>query len=92
MKIFTISCMLLCTILCAPAFAEDEKAENKTEYQNDCESFDDDTLGGILTSQQGCCSRHNGICGCRYGRVLCCDGTLSPTCRCLKDDTVEEVL
>lgn len=33
--------------------------------------------------QQGCCSWHNGVCGCSYtGRTLCCDGTTSPSCRC----------
>lgn len=33
-------------------------------------------------NQKGCCSWHGGVCGCRGGRALCCDGTLSPTCRC----------
>jgi len=34
--------------------------------------------------KQGCCSWHGGVCGCDSvtGRVLCCDGTLSPTCTC----------
>ena len=31
---------------------------------------------------RGCCSYHDGVCGCQRGRVKCCDGTLSPTCRC----------
>jgi hypothetical protein len=31
---------------------------------------------------QGCCSSHGGECGCRYGRVVCCDGSLSPSCHC----------
>ncbi len=35
---------------------------------------------------RGCCSKHKGVCGCRNGRVLCCDGSLSPTCTCLRDD------
>lgn len=39
-----------------------------------------------LIAKRGCCSRHKGVCGCRNGRVLCCDGTLSPTCTCLRDD------
>lgn len=33
-------------------------------------------------SLQGCCSWHKGVCGCRAGKVACCDGTLSPTCGC----------
>lgn len=32
--------------------------------------------------KRGCCSHHKGVCGCKNGKVLCCDGTLSPTCRC----------
>lgn len=31
---------------------------------------------------RGCCSSHGGQCGCQNGRVVCCDGTLSPSCRC----------
>lgn len=32
--------------------------------------------------RRGCCSWHGGVCGCDQatGRVICCDGTLSPTC------------
>lgn len=32
--------------------------------------------------QSGCCSHHNGVCGCSGGRKKCCDGTLSPSCQC----------
>ena len=32
--------------------------------------------------QRGCCSYHSGVCGCKNGRTVCCDGTLSPTCTC----------
>lgn len=32
--------------------------------------------------RRGCCSHHNGVCGCVNGRAKCCDGTLSPTCGC----------
>lgn len=33
--------------------------------------------------QSGCCSWHDGVCGCDpSGRVICCDNTLSPSCRC----------
>lgn len=31
---------------------------------------------------RGCCSWHQGVCGCQFGRALCCDGTLSPSCGC----------
>ena len=32
--------------------------------------------------RSGCCSHHGGECGCRGGRALCCDNTLSPSCGC----------
>lgn len=30
---------------------------------------------------QGCCSWHGGVCGSSGGRIMCCDGTISPSCR-----------
>lgn len=39
-----------------------------------------------LLAGRGCCSHHRGQCGCQKGRVVCCDGTLSPSCRCAADD------
>lgn len=36
-------------------------------------------------AKSGCCSWHNGVCGCSGGRQLCCDGTLSPSCTCYSE-------
>jgi hypothetical protein len=36
----------------------------------------------LAIARRGCCSHHNGVCGCKGGRQECCDGTLSPSCRC----------
>ena len=36
-------------------------------------------------ARSGCCSWHKGVCGCRNGRQLCCDGTLSPSCTCFSN-------
>lgn len=42
----------------------------------------------LIEQRRGCCSWHGGVCGCSSGgRVQCCDGTLSPSCRCRADDT-----
>jgi hypothetical protein len=30
----------------------------------------------------GCCSNHQGVCGCSGGRAVCCDNTFSPSCGC----------
>lgn len=49
------------------------------------------TQSFLLLSGRGCCSHHRGQCGCQEGRVVCCDGTLSPSCRCAaaEPDTTE---
>ncbi|OIO02469.1 MAG: hypothetical protein AUJ49_06045 [Desulfovibrionaceae bacterium CG1_02_65_16] len=44
----------------------------------------------VLIAGRGCCSRHRGQCGCQNGRVACCDGTLSPSCRCAADGRSEK--
>jgi hypothetical protein len=37
-------------------------------------------------ARRGCCSHHGGVCGCQGGRQVCCDGSFSPSCTCLKED------
>jgi len=40
-------------------------------------------LGSETTpAKRGCCSHHKGVCGCKDGRDVCCDGEFSPTCTC----------
>lgn len=41
-----------------------------------------------LFTARGCCSWHGGVAGCSGGRVVCRDGTTSPSCRCFKDSPV----
>jgi hypothetical protein len=36
-------------------------------------------------SQTDCCKGHKGVCGCRAGKIVCCDNTVSPTCTCHSD-------
>ena len=46
-------------------------------------SCDGKTFASAEEAQRsGCCSHHNGVCGCSDGRAKCCDGTLSPSCGC----------
>jgi hypothetical protein len=42
-------------------------------------------------ARSGCCSWHGGVCDCIGGRVVCCDGTFSPTCKC-HHDTNKDVM
>jgi hypothetical protein len=44
----------------------------------------------MKVAQIDCCKGHKGICGCRAGKIVCCDGTIStePGCTCHGDDGV----
>ena len=38
---------------------------------------------GAPMGKSGCCSHHNGVCGCDgRGMQRCCDGASSPSCQC----------
>lgn len=39
-------------------------------------------------SQSDCCKGHKGVCGCRAGKIVCCDNTASPDCTCHGDSGV----
>jgi hypothetical protein len=43
---------------------------------------------GMKVTQIDCCKGHKGICGCRAGKIVCCDNTVStePGCTCHGDD------
>lgn len=40
-------------------------------------------------SQTDCCKGHKGVCGCRAGKIVCCDNTVSASCTCHADDGLE---
>lgn len=42
--------------------------------------------GERLAQQQACCKGQKGVCGCRAGKIVCCDGKFSDTCTCNRDD------
>ncbi len=43
-------------------------------------------------AQTDCCKGHKGICGCRAGKIVCCDNTTSkePGCTCHGDEGIIE--
>lgn len=47
-----------------------------------------DTKDKQLLAKRGCCSWHGGVCDCKNGRVVCCDGSYSPSCTCHHDDEI----
>ena len=42
--------------------------------------------GDRLAQQQACCKGQKGVCGCRAGKIVCCDGKFSEGCTCNQDD------
>ncbi len=42
------------------------------------------SFSGVAQARSGCCSWHDGVCGCdtSTGEQRCCDGTNSPSCTC----------
>jgi hypothetical protein len=45
-----------------------------------------DTAGARLAQQPACCKANKGVCGCRAGKIVCCDKTFSDTCTCNRED------
>jgi hypothetical protein len=41
--------------------------------------------GAGTIAANGCCEGHKGVCGCRAGRIVCCDGSASATCSCHRE-------
>ncbi|MGH9650925.1 MAG: hypothetical protein ACRD3I_10700 [Terriglobales bacterium] len=42
--------------------------------------------GDRLAQQEACCKGQKGVCGCRAGKIVCCDGKFSEGCTCNRDD------
>jgi len=81
MQVLVAALVLVCA---QGAFAADDgKDAKRIPSAAICaqESQKDSLLAG-----RGCCSHHKGQCGCQGGRVVCCDGTLSPSCTCEADE------
>jgi hypothetical protein len=47
---------------------------------------------GDRVAQINCCTGHKGVCGCRAGKIICCDSTAStePGCTCHGDEGFTE--
>ena len=41
---------------------------------------------GTFAQQQACCKANKGICGCRAGKIVCCDKTFADGCSCNRED------
>ena len=91
MKRITLLTAVVVSLLSTTAFAATPQAEEGSiaNFVLASESAPPE-LGSIVGTydhqmiylRRGCCSHHNGVCGCVNGRTKCCDGSFSPTCGC----------
>ena len=88
----TFATALLFLLLAAPAFAGGTPApQTATMPADQCSATTQpDDFPGILEAARGCCSHHGGMSGqCSNGRVVCKDGSISPSCKCRADSDVQ---
>lgn len=89
MRKFNVKCFLaIAIIIIAPQFVGAEEVQPPVTLDNcgQVAGLSPDVMD-LIEQRRGCCSWHGGVCGCSSGgRVQCCDGTLSPSCRCRAED------
>jgi hypothetical protein len=73
-----------------PAAAAETAPESRGEASvpalQACPPKDAQRLNLAEVSQTDCCKGHKGVCGCRAGKIVCCDNTVSTNCTCHADD------
>ena len=63
-------------------------AEATARASMTCPQPGDKKLDLAQTGPADCCKGNKGVCGCRAGKIICCDGKAStqPGCTCHGDD------
>jgi len=68
------------------AAQESQPQSSVPATQQTCDALRQSGTSPEQLAKSGCCSHHQGVCGCSFGRVQCCDGATSPSCTCNKED------
>lgn len=87
MKLFSIIASLFIVFALSTFAVADEVGISDSQVTISEQSCDELRMSGLTSDQltkRGCCSWHDGVCGCSNGRQRCCDGSLSPSCTCNK--------
>lgn len=82
MKNIVITGSIVLIISLSEAYGVLDLQNQSTVCLQTSSSQQQNSLDRILIAKSGCCSWHQGVCGCSGDRQRCCDGTLSPTCMC----------
>ena len=98
MRIRTLLALLAIapTLFALPAAADSDSAAHGTSVVATLETVTPQAClanaKGTHVAQLTCCTDHKGLCGCRAGKIVCCDGTVSkePGCTCHGDEGVAE--
>jgi len=91
--VFGIIFLVATAVFLMPSYSMDRvdnESEDKQVQSSICDDCSDEmpaieeSTDNIELARRGCCSHHKGVCGCdeKTDRIICCDGTLSPTCKC----------
>lgn len=81
--------MSFCLLLVPAVAFGSPQQQNTNAQQVKQEVIDENSIVGsqdpdLVPLKRGCCSWHGGVSGCddNNGRVICNDGTYSPSCKC----------
>jgi hypothetical protein len=81
MKLFFVAVLIATLSMLAGG---DSGAVPRLNAGNDavCETLMNNGAPKEVLAQLACCQKNKGICGCRAGKIVCCDKSFSPTCTC----------
>ena len=94
MKLFSTALSLLLALTLSSFAVANEVDISDSQVTISAQSCDELRTSGLTSDQltkRGCCSWHDGVCGCSGGRQQCCDGSLSPSCTCNKQDPIDDI-
>jgi hypothetical protein len=83
-----LSTALPLTVVGAEPVAAIAPAPEATPDSTQCPSAD----GSRLAIGGGCCQRRGGLCRCRAGNPVCCDGSTGVGCSCRGDSLTPEAV
>ena len=73
---------ILISLLVLSSLAFSDSAIQSTSNAQDKKETCKQELKIQDVERSGCCSWHGGVSGCSGGRIVCNDGTYSPSCTC----------
>jgi hypothetical protein len=76
----------LSTVAVAGTYASRQGDEVPAVQTGTCDEATPAAAGDERLAHQGCCQGRKGVCGCRAGKIVCCDGSFAQGCPCNRDE------